>query len=929
MVFGKARIKESMFELVKGMMYLVITLVITVIIIKGNAYLIQIIEKAMKAAFPESMGLYTQIRNRAYDLNATIGTLNLILYGILVWYTIKFAIMYISRLINVLIMALIGILVPIISTYQKIIKGSSDVQLKWFKEMTFGVFIQTLHALTYFVFAAMALSLSETTGFLVGAVLILMLMKSMFEFTKTLRKMFGMEKGTMGIISGKMDEADPLSVMNNISNMKFMKDLGKRIKTPEDMSERIDRIKAKGVAGIYNTYQRVNDFKDAYNAERPSNTSGNSNSAPKNVDNNGNPNMNTTSEQRLSPEAIQNFDEVLEKNQVEMNNEIYPQGIKDKLFENISEKASNIKNRVVGEFNNHKRVFDSLDMDKYVYTDENGRKRMLAPELYYDKETGKFKEKENGALKFVKDYEKKYKKMNKKVYEERKKNVEAITNILKSSLKVGVQGTIALAALPAFLVEGKAATAVIYGNFFGKTGKEFMGNLKNAKSLYDKHNEKNDTRTLIGRVRDKRRNIKISNKLDKAKLVSDKIEKEELKLKEKIKNANGDLAKIEKYKNETARKIERYKRKIERLEKAIKLKYNGVAFTSINQAINLRRKKLLIEASKYNSADLGNIRLGVTKANSKYKGATGRITERRRAINRELTETANIGLEVQRSYVRDEISKVAGANISDKQFSQMHTQSLLDAKMTIMPAAKTSKVLKEELAFKNQRLTQVYNDSSLNQLDKTAKILETKKQMDNLTVKMIEKDFDNYTVEELLSFDENKMNDEIEKSTRRIASNINSSAIKTNDDIKAEVKVNLYNKIQDLYSFESETRESERRIGISYNSLESKYQNLDIEKLKQKDVKDLRISDLEKLRNSRIEGLIEAERLMTNMMTANDLTSSAHTFEEIEFANEYAFTGDLFAISDVTGDKEEFFKRQNRLTNFRKAKKEGRRKTRK
>ena len=97
--------------------------------------------------FGEENTLYETAKSKAYEPKFTSGTIGMILYMMLVFYTYKFVIVYAKRYFNVIILVLIVPILCLVSVFQKIIKGKNKGQLrKWTKEFIYNVFLQTLHA---------------------------------------------------------------------------------------------------------------------------------------------------------------------------------------------------------------------------------------------------------------------------------------------------------------------------------------------------------------------------------------------------------------------------------------------------------------------------------------------------------------------------------------------------------------------------------------------------------------------------------------------------------------------------------------------------------------------------------------------------------------------------------------------------------------
>ena len=109
-------------------------------------------------------GLFNQIRDLAYSFKLTEGFLGAVAYFLLVYYTIKFCIKYIKRMFNIFILILLSPLIAISYAIDKIKDGKSQSLLKWMKELGFGVFVQSVHALIYTIFVSIVIIQIQNTN---------------------------------------------------------------------------------------------------------------------------------------------------------------------------------------------------------------------------------------------------------------------------------------------------------------------------------------------------------------------------------------------------------------------------------------------------------------------------------------------------------------------------------------------------------------------------------------------------------------------------------------------------------------------------------------------------------------------------------------------------------------------------------------------
>ena len=145
-------------------------------------------EKCKKILETNSIGLYETIRTRAYEFRAGIGTSGMIMYMVLVYYTIRFTIIYFKRFFTVMILTIIAPLVGLSYAFTKVWTGKAPMLKKWAEEYCFNVCLQTIHALIYTIFTTMALEIS--TESIAGFIIALIMFNFMLKADKIFRKIF-------------------------------------------------------------------------------------------------------------------------------------------------------------------------------------------------------------------------------------------------------------------------------------------------------------------------------------------------------------------------------------------------------------------------------------------------------------------------------------------------------------------------------------------------------------------------------------------------------------------------------------------------------------------------------------------------------------------------------------------------------------------
>lgn len=144
--------------------------------------------------------LYETVRTRAYEFSIGVGTSGMIMYMVLVYYTIRFILIYFKRFFTLLILTIMAPIAALSYAFTKINSGKAQILGKWAEEYVFNVFLQSIHALMYGTFVTMALALSDDS--IAGFILAIVMLNFMLKAEKYFRKIFK--------ISGKLldDNAD-------------------------------------------------------------------------------------------------------------------------------------------------------------------------------------------------------------------------------------------------------------------------------------------------------------------------------------------------------------------------------------------------------------------------------------------------------------------------------------------------------------------------------------------------------------------------------------------------------------------------------------------------------------------------------------------------------------------------------------------------
>ena len=134
--------------------------------------------------------VYEEIRTRAYDPKLTVGLPGMIMYMALVYFAVRYTIVYVKRYITIMILALMGPGLGVSYAIQKVFSGKSPAYSKWLKEFVMNVIIQVIHAILYAIFISQALVLALDS--LAGMIIALVFMNFALKADKTFRKIFNL-----------------------------------------------------------------------------------------------------------------------------------------------------------------------------------------------------------------------------------------------------------------------------------------------------------------------------------------------------------------------------------------------------------------------------------------------------------------------------------------------------------------------------------------------------------------------------------------------------------------------------------------------------------------------------------------------------------------------------------------------------------------
>lgn len=173
-------------------------------------------DKIKKTNEDIEIDVYEATRTRAYDAKLSNGLTGMIMYMTLVYFAIRYSIVYVKRYLTLIVLTLMGPPVGVAYALQKVFSGKSSTLKTWMTEYTMNVIIQTVHAIIYGVFISTALVLSLES--VAGTIVALILMNYGLKAEKTFRKIFKMGESD-SLLGHTADAGDAENMKKNLDMM--------------------------------------------------------------------------------------------------------------------------------------------------------------------------------------------------------------------------------------------------------------------------------------------------------------------------------------------------------------------------------------------------------------------------------------------------------------------------------------------------------------------------------------------------------------------------------------------------------------------------------------------------------------------------------------------------------------------------------------
>lgn len=154
-----------------------------------------------------------------------------VVYIALLVFTVKFAFVYLKRVVNMAFLTIISPIIALMYPIDKIQDGKAQGFQTWLKEYIFNALLQPFHYLLYTVLVTSSISLAANNPIYAIAALLFMT-----QAEKFLKKIFGFDKASNGMVGGMSSFATGAIASSIVSNAKKGGILGKE-RGPQSVDE--------------------------------------------------------------------------------------------------------------------------------------------------------------------------------------------------------------------------------------------------------------------------------------------------------------------------------------------------------------------------------------------------------------------------------------------------------------------------------------------------------------------------------------------------------------------------------------------------------------------------------------------------------------------------------------------------------------------
>lgn len=900
----KANYKEILFVWIRGIAFTILTAVFTLFILKLNAYFVSVLENAYKDG--TGIGnIYTMVRTRAYDVRPVVGITALVMYGVLIWFSIRFAFIYTKRLVQILVISLAGVILPAYSVLQEVLKGKTDLRVNWVKELTYLVFIQTIHALLYLIFMSIAFNVGDT---LTGLILAIIIMNYMLKFSGVLRGIFNISTPGRSILGNTLDYSDPAELATGVTGGILYKQFRKGRKNNGLLES--NQLVKMGLFGSdvavtlgYNSSRRIREFLKEYRSlteNKPNNAeleSENGNINENELENIAiNAQMADKLSQNLGESGVVDYIDSSELTPIEIAKlkqaGLLSEDNSGRLYLNTTKKG--MMEKLQG---NWQEFMQGQKIDEIA----PGKKRLSMYTKVYDPRTGKVKRVRNNITKdTITNFT--------HSFIASKKDIEEVKRTLKSS-----------AMLAASMIGGLVYIPIIMTNgFIGAKAVFFLQQTKNLQDIVRK------------RAKNKKENGYF-NTINKLMLAVD------LKLAHMKMDQKGLSGKIIPSKKIGGVIIP---------SKNTTYKQNGIIYSQMQSQVTKATDELLKMAKSKTVKDMGKIRLDMNyeflekkigfRNKSKIMSfrsvfGNGQLYKRARSMNAAHRELVKIDATLEQDKVRELFIKEGyidsmqnyGKNITD--FEKLQDMSIEGVKNTIQEKfnknysttdmIEYNKIYNAEVIHGDQKfnLDDVANRDfitrKMQEMIKTATINRLKnKSLSELSDDVVTKEVEKVIRENNLSLTVYDVEDVKNYTAETVRHTVEMEAAARNAKVSDIMKdpndtsAKYINNTKDQVAYNKVDSSIDRNQKLVYKAVNVSDEELaKMDKLRKTDIGDLTLGDAIDLKQDRLLSYIEADKYMENLMNNIEAQQIAQTEEQIEFANKYYNGESLEGIKAMQG----------------------------
>ena len=204
-------------------------------------------ESSIKTDQEIEINVYDEIKTRAYDAKMTVGFSGMIMYVALVYFAIKYTLIYLKRYLTLAVLTLMGPAIGVSYALQKVLTGKGQSFKLWLTEYILNLIIQVVHALIYAIFisAALALSLKNVAGIIIALILMNFSLKAEGIF----RRIFNLDASGKGLLSATESAGDPSQIQAKWKSLQGMA-LGTKPAAKLMTALPTKAVKIAGAAGV-------------------------------------------------------------------------------------------------------------------------------------------------------------------------------------------------------------------------------------------------------------------------------------------------------------------------------------------------------------------------------------------------------------------------------------------------------------------------------------------------------------------------------------------------------------------------------------------------------------------------------------------------------------------------------------------------------